>query len=245
MCFQKRFGGGWGHQLQENEGHHVIFHAENHGKRPGDLQKVEVGEISAPLLCMSRMLATGAAESWWGCSDSDSDSRLLIDSDSVSDSDSDSDSGPDTKHKINIILTVERASPSKRNKTNQTFPIDFGFHSFGRRIFIPVSLMPDHLLGIGNGVMAVSRIFACRSVPVPYASYVLAPNARTVYLLHAHAVTITPTHFTPAHFNLVQSASRKKRPRGAAGATEINMLSLRPACHCFRKGNFWKLFLLL
>ena len=45
MCFQKPFGGGWGHQLQKNEGNHVIFHAEYHGKRPGDLAKVEVSEI--------------------------------------------------------------------------------------------------------------------------------------------------------------------------------------------------------
>ena len=29
-------------------------------------------------------------------------------------------------------------------------------------------------------------------VPVPYAPYVLAPNARTTHLLHAHAITITP-----------------------------------------------------
>ena len=51
--------------------------------------------------------------------------------------------------------------------------------------------MPDHLIGVGNGVMAVSRTFAC-GVPVPNASYVLATNARPVHLLHAHAVTITP-----------------------------------------------------
>ena len=80
------------------------------------------------------------AESWWDRSDS----GLLIDSDSGSDcefdsdSDSDSGSGSDTKHKINNTLPVSRTSlhrPSERRKV--TFPIDFGFHSFGRKIFIP------------------------------------------------------------------------------------------------------------
>ena len=28
ICCHKPFGGGCGHQLQKNEGHHVIFHAE-------------------------------------------------------------------------------------------------------------------------------------------------------------------------------------------------------------------------
>ena len=77
------------------------------------------------------------AESWWGCSDSgsDSDSGLLIDSDS--------DSGSDTKYKINNTLIVEQVSAAqakkkKEEERNVTFSIDFGLHSFGRKIFIPV-----------------------------------------------------------------------------------------------------------
>ena len=64
----------------------------------------------------------------------------------------------------------------------------------------------------------------------------VAPNALTVHLLHAHAVTFAHTHFTPTHFNLVQSAARNnnKKPRGAAGTTGITMVSLIPAGHCFR-----------
>ena len=53
--------------------------------------------------------------------------------------------------------------------------------------------MPDHLIGVGNGMMAVSQTFAC-GVPVPNVPYVLAPNARTVHLIHAHAVAITPNY---------------------------------------------------
>ena len=82
------------------------------------------------------------AESWWDRSDSglliDSDSGSDCEFDSDSDSDSDSGSGSDTKHKINNTLPVSRTSlhrPSERRKV--TFPIDFGFHSFGRKIFIP------------------------------------------------------------------------------------------------------------
>ena len=69
----------------------------------------------------------------WGCSDSDSGSNsgLLIDSDSGS------DSGSDTKYKINNTLIVEQVSAVQAKKRNVTFPIDFGFHSLGRKIFIP------------------------------------------------------------------------------------------------------------
>ena len=65
----------------------------------------------------------------WGYSDSDfgSDFRLLIDS----------DSGSDTKYKMNNTLIVERVSAVQTRKKNVTFHIDFGFHSFGRKIFIP------------------------------------------------------------------------------------------------------------
>ena len=88
--------------------------------------------------------------------------------------------------------------------------------------------MPDHLIGIGNGVMAVSRTFTWWSTCTACV-ICAAPNARTVHLLYAHAVTIAPTHFTPTHFNLVQSTARnKKKTRGAAGATGINMVSLIP-----------------
>ena len=70
-------------------------------------------------------------ESWWGCSDSDS--GLLIDSVSGSDC----DSGSDTKYKINNTLIVGGVS-TVRAKKNGTFRIYFGFHSFERKIFIPV-----------------------------------------------------------------------------------------------------------
>ena len=79
-------------------------------------------------------LGSRGAESWWGCSDSGSDSGLLIDSDS--DSDSDSDPGSDTHYKMNNTLIVERVFAIQAQK-NVTFPIDFGFYSFGRKIFIP------------------------------------------------------------------------------------------------------------
>ena len=75
---------------------------------------------------------TRGAESWWGCSDSET--GLLIDSDSGSDS----DLGSDAKYKINNTLIVERVSAVEARKRNVTFPIDFGFHSFGRKILIRV-----------------------------------------------------------------------------------------------------------
>ena len=84
------------------------------------------------------------AESLWGCSESDPGS--------------DSNPGSDTKYKINNTLIVERVSAVEATK-DVAFPIDFGFHSFGRKIVIPVSLiqagshlpppqelrLPDHL----------------------------------------------------------------------------------------------------
>ena len=54
----------------------------------------------------------------------------------------------------------------------------------------------DHLIGIGTGMMAVSRTFAWWST-CTYAPYVLAPNARAVHLLHARGVTITPSPEQP------------------------------------------------
>ena len=81
-------------------------------------------------------LSGRGAESWWGCSDSDSDSDsvLLVGSDSGSDSDSRSD----RKCRINNILVVEQVFAAQAEKRNMTFPIDFGFHSFERKIFIPI-----------------------------------------------------------------------------------------------------------
>ena len=57
--------------------------------------------------------------------------------------------------------------------------------------------------------------------------HVCNPNARTVHLLYAHAVTIAPMHFTPTHFNLVQRVAhdkKKKKTRGEAGTTGISMV---------------------
>ena len=69
-------------------------------------------------------------------SDSGSGSGLLI----KSGSGSDSDSGSDTKYKTNNTLIVERVSAVPAREKKVSFPIDFGFHSFGRKIlvFIPV-----------------------------------------------------------------------------------------------------------
>ena len=79
-------------------------------------------------------------------SDSNSDSELLIHPDFSSDSDSGSgsDSGSDTKYEINNTLTVPHVSFVQARKRNVTFPIDFGFYSFGRNIFI--SVIPHTIL---------------------------------------------------------------------------------------------------
>ena len=96
-------------------------------------------------------------------------------------------------------------------KSNGTFSIDFkvqrssnrgaipflflwSFYSFGRRIFTPVRYHSCLIISPGS-VMARWRSPEPSSgrVPKPYAPYVLAPNACTDHLLHAHAVTITPT----------------------------------------------------
>ena len=72
------------------------------------------------------------AESWWGCFDSETDSELLIGS----------DSGSDTKYKTNNALIVKQVfavqAKKQKQKKNMTSPIDFGFHSFGQKIFILV-----------------------------------------------------------------------------------------------------------
>ena len=87
-----------------------------------------------------------------------------------------------------------------------------------------------------------------------YASYVLTPNARTVHLLHAHAVTITPTHFTPTYhhshtFHLgSELGTQQKRPFVMAGIMGINMVSLIAVVIVFvstkDKGNLLKFLLL-
>ena len=113
---------------------------------------------------------------WWGTSDS----GLLIDS----------DSGFDAKYEINNTLIVERVSAVQAKET---------WHFLLTLAFIPSdgislsqsSLKPEHLIGIGNGVMAVSQTFMRWSTCALYD--VLASNARTVHLLRAHAVIITPT----------------------------------------------------
>ena len=86
------------------------------------------GTLSGQNDLIFRNILFRGAESCWGCSDSDS--GLLIDSDS--------DSGSDTKYRINNTLIVERVSAVQARKRNVTFPIGFGFHSFGRKIFIPI-----------------------------------------------------------------------------------------------------------
>ena len=57
-------------------------------------------------------------------------------SDSGSDSDFDSDSGSETKYKMINTLIVKRISAVQARTRNVTFPIGFGFYSFGRKIFI-------------------------------------------------------------------------------------------------------------
>ena len=102
----------------------------------------------------------GCSDSWWGCSDSDSrsDSGVLIDSNSGSDPDP--DSGPDAKYKINSTLIVERVSAVQARKRDVTFPIDFGFHSCGRKIRIPVI---SHTSRIASAPSLKKRIAAARS----------------------------------------------------------------------------------
>ena len=58
------------------------------------------------------------AESWWSCSDSDSSS----------------DSGSNTKYN-RITLKVNQISAVQARKRYVTFPIEYGFHSFGRKTF--------------------------------------------------------------------------------------------------------------
>ena len=122
------------------------------------------------------------AESWWGCSDSDSDSGLLVGS----------DSGPDTKYKINKTWIVERVSAIQAKKINVTFPIDFGLHSFGRKIFIQLSPMPDHLIRVDNGGMVVSRTFAWWST-CTICAVCISNKLSYCQSFYSHAVTITPT----------------------------------------------------
>ena len=76
----------------------------------------EIGHFRSSRAYLKYLLGRGAAESWWGCSDSgsDYDSGLLIGSDSGSDSDF--NSGPDAKYKINNTLIVERSSADQAKK---------------------------------------------------------------------------------------------------------------------------------
>ena len=89
---------------------------------------------------------------------------------------------------------------------------------------------------------------------MPYAPYVLAPNARTVHLLRAHAVTSTPTQeqLDPQLHNCILTwfrVTKEKMQRGTVGTTGIKMVSLMRAVIVFvttkNKGNFLKLLLLL
>ena len=91
---------------------------------------------------------------------------------------------------LNKLHFNSLSGPGRANeKIKVTFPIKFGLNSLGRKIFIPVSLMLHHLIGIGSSVMAVSQTLAwwgtctyhmrniIRSY-LPYAKYLLAPTAR-------------------------------------------------------------------
>ena len=90
--------------------------------------------IAAPNILLKQLPIGRGEGSWWGCSDSssDSDSGLLTDSGSYS------DSGSDTKYKINNTLIVGQVSAAQAKKKKRDISIDFGLHSFGRKIFIPV-----------------------------------------------------------------------------------------------------------
>ena len=90
------------------------------------------------------------AESWSGCSDSgsDSDSGFLINSDPGSDSDS--DSGFDSKYEINNTLIVERVSAVQAQKETCHFLLIMAFIPSDGRSLPQLSLMHDHLTGIGK-----------------------------------------------------------------------------------------------
>ena len=104
---------------------------------------------------MALAVLSRGAESWWGCSSSRSDSGLLIDSDSGSDS----GSGSDSKYEINNTLIVESLRHQSEEETRH-FLLTSAFIPSDRRSLSQLSFMPDHLIRIGNGVMAVSRTFA-------------------------------------------------------------------------------------
>ena len=125
------------------------------GSRPPGSQ-IPSSPAPPPSFRIILIKVTRGAESWWGCSDSET--GLLIDSDSGSDSDS--DLGSDAKYKINNTLIVERVSAVEARKRNVTFPIDFGFHSFGRKIFIRVI---SHTSRIASAPLPPKRIAAARS----------------------------------------------------------------------------------
>ena len=96
--------------------------------------------------------------------------------------------------------------------------------------------MPDHLIGIGNGVIAVSRTFAW-SRGVPYAPHVLASKARAVHLPGAHAVTFTPTkaQLDPQLPNCISTWFRAQlaTTAGVAGTQGNNKMSLIRAVNVF------------
>ena len=120
---------------------------------PGKLARIQKPYTDGLLFsdeCPDQTWSIRGAGSWWGWSDSGS--GLLIDSDSCSDSDS--DYGSDTKYKMSSTVIVERVSAVQATKRNVTFPIHFGFHSFGRKIFNPSYLTPISVFVIELGVEA-------------------------------------------------------------------------------------------
>ena len=85
-----------------------------------------------------------------------------------------------------------------------------------------LSLMPDHLIRIDNGVMAISRTFAWCSTCTIYVMYdsakcsyywLSSSRTRSHYQSHAfYSLTLSLPHIiTATHFSLVQSAARNKK----------------------------------
>ena len=156
------------------------------------------------------------------------------------------DSWPDTKYKINHFNSRASLRRPNEKKKLDIFLLTLAFiPSDGRSLSL--SLVPDQLIGTGNGVMvttdlastepAVSRTFAWWSTCTLRAIRVCTKRSHcpssscthSYYHVRAGALGSTNT------FNLVHSAHATKMRRGAAGTMGINMVSLTCASHSLRK----------
>ena len=130
---------------------------------------------------------------------------------------------------------MSESSPSKRNKGNVTFPIDFAFIPSDGRSLSQFSLMPDHLIRIGNGVMAVSRTFTwwitcticviCVSAKRSFCPS--SSRTRSHYhshTFHSHTFQLGSECGTQQQQNALQSG--KQQNASQQYATGINMVSL-------------------